>query len=57
MGNLVKGDMFIEGKIARLAYLSLYRMHQVALHGWFKTGLILLVGQINRFLRPSMKLH
>lgn len=57
MGNLTKGDMFIEGKIARLAYLSLYRMHQVALHGWVKTGLILLVGQINRFLRPSMKLH
>ncbi len=57
MGNLMKGDMFIEGKIARLAYLSLYRMHQVALHGWFKTALILLVGQINRFLRPSMKLH
>ncbi|MDE8034126.1 NAD(P)/FAD-dependent oxidoreductase [Actinobacillus equuli subsp. equuli] len=57
MGNLMSGDMFIEGKIARLAYLSLYRMHQVALHGWVKTGLILLVGQINRFLRPSMKLH
>lgn len=57
MGNLMSGDMFIEGKIARLAYLSLYRMHQVALHGWVKTALILLVGQINRFLRPSMKLH
>ncbi|QLD33414.1 NAD(P)/FAD-dependent oxidoreductase [Mannheimia varigena] len=57
MGNLMSGDMFIEGKIARLAYLSLYRMHQVALHGYVKTGLILLVGQINRFLRPIMKLH
>ncbi|MEG9476062.1 MULTISPECIES: NAD(P)/FAD-dependent oxidoreductase [Mannheimia] len=57
MGNLVSGDMFIEGKIARFAYLSLYRMHQVALHGCFKTGLIVLVGQINRFLRPTMKLH
>lgn len=57
MGNLVSGDMFIEGKIARVAYLSLYRMHQVALHGYSKTGLILLVGQINRFLRPTMKLH
>ncbi|QIM66203.1 NADH dehydrogenase [Mannheimia granulomatis] len=57
MGNLVSGDMFIEGKIARLAYLSLYRMHQVALHGCVKTGLIVLVGQINRFLRPTMKLH
>lgn len=57
MGNLVSGDMFIEGKIARFAYLSLYRMHQVALHGYFKTVLIVLVGQINRFLRPTMKLH
>lgn len=57
MGNLTKGSMFIEGKIARIAYLSLYRMHQVALHGYIKTGLIMLVGRINRFLRPSMKLH
>lgn len=57
MGNLMSGDMFIEGKIARLAYLSLYRMHQMALHGVIKTGLIMFVGQVNRFLRPSMKLH
>lgn len=57
MGNLVGGNMFIEGKIARLAYLSLYRMHQVALHGWVKTGLIMLIGQLNRFLKPSTKLH
>lgn len=57
MGNLTKGSMFIEGKIARFAYLSLYRMHQVALHGCIKTGLIMLVGRINRFLRPTMKLH
>lgn len=57
MGNLTKGSMFIEGKIARLVYLSLYRMHQAALHGCFRTGLILLVGSINRLLRPSMKLH
>lgn len=57
MGNLTKGSMFIEGRIARLAYLSLYRMHQAALHGCFKTALIVLVGKINRFLRPSLKLH
>ncbi|PJG83263.1 NAD(P)/FAD-dependent oxidoreductase [Caviibacterium pharyngocola] len=57
MGNLTKGSMFVEGKIARIVYLSLYRMHQAALHGCFKTGLILLVGSINRLLRPSMKLH
>ncbi|MDH2924220.1 NADH dehydrogenase [Nicoletella semolina] len=57
MGNLARGTMFIEGKIARVAYLSLYRMHQVALHGYIKTGLMMLVGRINRFLRPTMKLH
>lgn len=57
MGNLMKGSMTVEGTIARFVYLSLYRMHQVALHGCFKTGLIMLVGRINRFIRPSMKLH
>lgn len=57
MGNLTKGSMFIEGKIARMAYLSLYRMHQAALHGCFKTAMIMLVGRINRFLRPTMKMH
>lgn len=27
MGNLIKGAMFVEGKIARVMYLSLYRLH------------------------------
>ncbi|UJF17414.1 NAD(P)/FAD-dependent oxidoreductase [Vibrio sp. SS-MA-C1-2] len=57
MGNLTKGSMLVEGKIARLVYISLYRMHQIALHGVVKTGLIMLVGRINRMLRPSLKLH
>ena len=57
MGNLTRGSMMVEGYIARMVYISLYRMHQVALHGYIKTGLIMLVGRINRVLRPSMKLH
>ncbi len=57
MGNLSKGSMMVEGRIARMVYISLYRMHQMALHGMFKTGLIMLVGRINRVLRPSLKLH
>lgn len=57
MGNLTKGSMMIEGRIARIVYISLYRMHLVALHGYFKTGLIMLVGRINRVLRPNLKLH
>jgi len=57
MGNLMKGSMKIEGRLARLVYISLYRMHQVALHGYLRTGLISLVERINRVLRPRLKLH
>ncbi|WP_114784463.1 NAD(P)/FAD-dependent oxidoreductase [Vibrio tetraodonis] len=57
MGNLTKGSMMIEGRIARVVYISLYRLHQMALHGVFKTALIILMGRINRVLRPNLKLH
>lgn len=57
MGNLGKGTMFIEGRLARLVYISLYRMHQVAIYGFIKTGLVILAGRINRWLRPRLKLH
>ncbi|RYY74215.1 MAG: NAD(P)/FAD-dependent oxidoreductase [Gammaproteobacteria bacterium] len=57
MGNLGKGSLFIEGKLARLVYISLYRMHQVAIYGFLKTGLVMFAGRINRWLRPRLKLH
>ena len=57
MGNLMRGSMMVEGRIARFVYISLYRMHQIALHGYFKTGLMMLVGRINRVIRPRLKLH
>lgn len=57
MGNLMRGSMMVEGFIARIVYVSLYRMHQVALHGYVRTGLMMLVGRINRLLRPKLKLH
>ncbi|SPW26776.1 NADH dehydrogenase [Edwardsiella tarda] len=57
MGNLTRGSMMIEGRIARLMYISLYRMHQIALHGYLKTGLRMLVDSINRVIRPHLKLH
>ncbi|WP_237057104.1 NAD(P)/FAD-dependent oxidoreductase [Microbulbifer sediminum] len=57
MGALVKGSLTIEGRIAGLAYRSLYRMHLAAIHGWAKAMLIYLVGQANRFVKPRMKLH
>lgn len=57
MGNLGSGSMMVEGKIARIVYVSLYRLHQVALHGYFKTALMSLSGRINKIIRPRLKLH
>ncbi len=57
MGNLTRGSMKIEGRIARVMYIALYRMHQVALHGWFRTGLCILSDSINKVIRPRLKLH
>lgn len=57
MGSLMRGTMMVEGLFARVVYMSLYRMHQVALHGYVRTGLMMFVGRINRLLRPKLKLH
>lgn len=57
MGNLMRGTMMVEGRLARFVYISLYRMHQVALHGYLRTGLMMLVGGINRVIRPRLKMH
>lgn len=57
MGNLSGGRLLIEGRIARLVYVSLYRMHQLALHGWLRTALITVVEKVHHVLKPRLKLH
>ncbi len=57
MGNLVGGRMAIEGRLARLVYTSLYRMHLLAIHGWMKGLSLLLIGHVNQVVRPKLKLH
>lgn len=61
VGNLMRGasarSLFIEGRLAKFFYASLYRMHQLAIHGAMKTGMTIVVDGINRFLKPRMKLH
>ena len=57
MGNLVGGKMAIEGRIARAAYMSLYRMHQLNVHGWFRGVLQIIGSKINKATRPAIKLH
>lgn len=57
MGQLVGGNFWIEGLFARWMYQSLYKMHELALHGWWKTVL----GTASRFIarrtEPRVKLH
>ena len=57
MGNLVGGRMAIEGRLARLVYTSLYRMHLLAIHGWMKGISLMMVGHVNQVVRPKLKLH
>lgn len=57
MGSLKSGQLFIEGRLARTMYISLYRLHQAALYGWPRTLLLLAAGRFNRLVRPRMKLH
>ncbi|MEM9618681.1 MAG: NAD(P)/FAD-dependent oxidoreductase [Pseudomonadota bacterium] len=57
MGNLIGGRMAVEGRMARLMYVSLYRMHLLAIHGWLRGAFMILVGHVNQVIRPKLKLH
>lgn len=56
MGNLT-GSMFVSGRIARMVYLSLYKMHQAALYGWPRAILISLLHFLRKGIDPQVKLH
>ncbi len=57
MGRLVGGNLLIQGIIARLMYTSLYKMHQVSIHGMLRVA----IDTVGRLLRgrvePRVKLH
>jgi NADH dehydrogenase len=60
VGNLMgkfTSTLHIEGKLARMAYLSLYKMHQVALFGYWRVAMFMLADLITRRIRPRLKLH
>ena len=56
MGNLT-GSVMLEGKLARMFYISLYRMHQMALYGVPRTLMLMLSDRIGRSTEPRLKLH
>ena len=57
MGGLSGGSIMIEGVLARLVYWSLHKMHEIALHGWFKTSLTTYAHFISTPTRARIKLH
>ena len=57
MGKLIGGSLFIEGIFARIMYISLYRMHLYALHGFAKVTFDVLGRLITRRTEPRVKLH
>jgi len=57
MGSLVGRSLMIEGYFARLMYLSLYKLHELALHGITKVALDTIARTITRRTEPQVKLH
>jgi NADH dehydrogenase len=47
----------IEGWVAHFFYASLYRMHQSALYGSWRTARLMLGNFIAKNTRPLLKLH
>ena len=57
MGGIIGGSLMVEGAFARLMYMSLYKMHELALHGPTKVTLDTLARLITRRTEPHVKLH
>lgn len=57
MGGLIGKNLMVEGYFAKLMYLSLYKLHELAIHGLTKTALYTLARMITRNTNPTVKLH
>lgn len=57
MGSITRGSVMVEGVFAKIMYLSLYKMHEFALHGFTKVFLDTLARIITRRTEPHIKLH
>lgn len=57
MGALVGGSLLIQGLIARLVYTSLYKLHQVSIHGVLRVAFDTVGRLLRERLEPRVKLH
>jgi NADH:ubiquinone reductase (H+-translocating) len=56
-GRFFHSPLVFEGLIARWMYLSLYKMHETALHGYAKVALDTVARFLTRRTEPHVKLH
>lgn len=56
MGNLT-GTVMVEGFFARMMYLSLYKLHQLALFGFYRTMMLSIAYRLRATVDPKIKLH
>jgi NADH dehydrogenase len=56
-GGMVGGSLMIEGVFARMMYASLYKMHELALHGFSTVAFDTLARLITRRTESHVKLH
>jgi NADH dehydrogenase len=57
MGFVASEKFRVEGFLAKLFYVSLYRQHLWALHGFWRMALDTLARMIRRQVEPKVKLH
>jgi NADH dehydrogenase len=57
MGGLIGKNLMIEGYFAKLMYLSLYKLHELSIHGFLKTVLYTLARVLSKQANPTVKLH
>jgi NADH dehydrogenase len=57
MGRLIGGSMLIQGLIARVMYASLYKLHQISIHGVVRVALDTIGRTLRGRLEPRVKLH
>ena len=57
MGRLIGGSLLIQGLIARWMYVSLYKLHQIAIYGYVRVVLDTVSRFVRRRLEPRVKLH
>jgi len=57
MGFVSRGSVRVEGLLAKMFYISLYKLHLWALHGFWRMALDTLARMIRSQTEPRVKLH